>query len=125
MRGGSEHSETSGAAHRRHHVPAMAEGKQWKFDAEHLANRRFHGCVYSCRGVFGAAGSQSNGGNASASLAGMPSVRSASRSDGAGPHIPVSSPAKRRCDYGIPAFMTVVLGALPSAVLSLALWRPG
>ena len=49
MRGGAEHAETAGAADRGHHVAAMAEGEQGKFDSQHVADRRFHGCAHSLR----------------------------------------------------------------------------
>jgi len=39
MRGGAEHAETAGAAYRCHHVAAMAEGQQRKFDAQHFADQ--------------------------------------------------------------------------------------
>src|SRR5208282_578561 len=40
--GRSEYSETPGAAHSSHHVPAVAEGQQREIDAEHFANRCIH-----------------------------------------------------------------------------------
>ena len=49
MRGGAEHAETAGAADGGHHVAAMAEGEQGKLDSQHVADRRFHGCVGSRR----------------------------------------------------------------------------
>ncbi len=55
VRGRAEHAEAAGAADRRHHVAAMAEGQQRKLDAQHLADRRFHGGVHSRRQRFDAA----------------------------------------------------------------------
>src|SRR4029077_13511312 len=48
MGGGSQHPETPGAAHGCDHVAAVAEGKQRKFDAQHVANRRFHRVSIPC-----------------------------------------------------------------------------
>jgi hypothetical protein len=45
VRGGAEHAETSGAADGGNHVAAMAESQQGKFYTQHVADRRFHGCV--------------------------------------------------------------------------------
>src|ERR1700735_2008916 len=55
MRSGTVHAKTATAAARRNHVAAMAESQQRKFDSQHLADRRFHGCVHSRRQPFGAA----------------------------------------------------------------------
>src|ERR1700761_8620805 len=55
MRGGAEHAEAAGTADRRHHVAAVAEGQQGKFNSEHLADGRFHRCVYSRGSIFCAA----------------------------------------------------------------------
>jgi hypothetical protein len=49
MRRRTQHAKAAGAAHGRNHVAAMAEGKQGKLDSQHVANRRFHGCVLSLR----------------------------------------------------------------------------
>src|SRR3981189_3067977 len=49
MRGGAEHAETAGAADGCNDVAAMAEGQQRKYDAQHVADRRFHGCAHSLR----------------------------------------------------------------------------
>src|ERR1700722_20626870 len=43
MRGGAEHAESAGAADRGHHVAAMTERQQRKFNSQHVADRRFHG----------------------------------------------------------------------------------
>jgi hypothetical protein len=39
MRSCAQHAKTPGAADRRHHVAAMAEGEQGKFDTQHVADR--------------------------------------------------------------------------------------
>jgi hypothetical protein len=49
MRGRAQHPKTAGAAHGRHHVAAMAESQQRKFNSQHVADRRFHGCTHSLR----------------------------------------------------------------------------
>src|SRR6266702_2328262 len=48
MRGGAKHAETAGAADRGHHVAAVTEGQQGKFNSQHVADWRFHG-VHSLR----------------------------------------------------------------------------
>ncbi len=39
----AEDAEAAGVGHRRHHVPAVAEGEDRKLDAESVADRRTHG----------------------------------------------------------------------------------
>ena len=77
MRGGAEHAKTAGAADGGNHVAAMAEGQQWKFDSQHVADRRFHGRVHSLRQPSGRLVIDLNFANslrdASASRDGMPS----------------------------------------------------
>src|ERR1700677_1445433 len=77
MRGGAGDAETAGAADRGNHGAAMAESQQWKFNSQHVADRRFHGGAHSLRQLFGAARfwfecTNSNG-DASASGTGKPS----------------------------------------------------
>jgi len=43
MRGGAQDTEAAGAADGGDNVATMAEGEQRKLDAQHIANRRFHG----------------------------------------------------------------------------------
>ena len=52
MRRRSKYAETSGAADRCHHITAMAERQQRKFNSKHVADRRFHGVLCSLRQHF-------------------------------------------------------------------------